>query len=212
MTTEQDAEDDVVTHEVPTHIMAEDTFMFGLTLFNMMMSMGVFGAAGAVYLMPFMVFLPSVVRLILVGSILVIGLPCVLVKVEGRPFTLYLMDMAQYVISPKQYTGRLTTVTTNQPSEIIMAAVAAREAKAVQKSKGRRFGTRIRATKRAMKYHGPLALFGVRRRTAAQTARQALGADFDYERAIAGFEEEFASRPGNVTQAHSEYAEERDES
>lgn len=201
MTTEENnPNDDVVSHEVPTHLMAEDTFMFGLTLFNMMMALGVFGAAGAIYFMPFMAFLPSVVRIIIAASVLIIGLPAVLIKMEGRPFTLYMMDMAQYMISPNRYSGGLTSVVAEEPSETVLATVAAREAKAAKKQKGRRLGTRMRATKRAMRLYGPLAMFGIgiKRRRRAPTARQILGPDYDYEGALSSFESEVR---GNETQS-----------
>ena len=169
MTTEQDRQDtDGLSHEVPTQLMAEDTFILGLTLFDVMMTLGVFGIAGAIYFMPFMVFLPSTVRIILGCFVLVIGLPSVLLKVDGRPFMVYLMDVAQFVISTKRYTSTLSSVASDEPSAVIQAAVASRALAAAQKRKGRRVGGRLRVAHRNIRRRGIVAILPIGSRTRSQ--------------------------------------------
>ena len=92
-------------HETPTHLEAQDTSFYGLSL--QQMAVGLISAGGAymIYRQPFLADIPMLVRIGVLAVLWLLIMAGTVIKIGGRSLPSMLIDMAMYMISPKSYSG-----------------------------------------------------------------------------------------------------------
>ena len=100
-------DNDPLTHEVPTHVEAEDKLFLGLTVFQVLGVIMTVAVAYAVFQSSWTAWLPWIPRAVICGLLSVASIASLLIRIGNRMLPLVLMDLLQYRTSPRTLSGSI---------------------------------------------------------------------------------------------------------
>jgi hypothetical protein len=100
--------------------MQEDKLALGLTLMQVISLSAITGFAVMFAIMPQLDFIPRILRILFGGIITLAGAACIVIKIDGRGFGLFLMDMMSYYLTPRVYEGSLGEVASERLNKQVM--------------------------------------------------------------------------------------------
>ena len=109
------------THEVPTYTQAEDSWILGLSLKQLLGIIVVGGFGYGIFQFAGLEFLPFLARIAVVGVFCAVGVLSVVIRPDGRSLFMILSEIVRYFIEKKEYGEPLMDLVSSESAEEVMA-------------------------------------------------------------------------------------------
>ena len=109
------------THEVPTYTQAEDSWILGLSLKQLLGIIVVGGFGYGIFQFAGLDFLPFLARIAVVGVFCAVGVLSVVIRPDGRSLFMIVSEIVRYFIEKKEYGEPLMDLVSSESADEVMA-------------------------------------------------------------------------------------------